>query len=319
MKNNSVMDINHLEKVTINNSGQWLLVRGKNASAPLIIHIQAGPGLPIIPEANKMQKLLRLEDDYIVAYWDQRACGKSYHKNIDPATINFSQLADDIIACTKYLLEKYKKEKAIIVGYSIGATIGLMAASKESTLFSHLFLVGVDIDIPMANKHSLEFAMVKAKEKNSDKLLKQTVDLCKASIPNAQQFQKRARLLTDLGGILTGYSYNRLLIETIINILLCKGYNLNDILKTTKGMEFCQNALLPELGALNLFDKIKTIGVPVHFIQGKHDGVAPYQIAFKYYEYIQAENKTFTCFENSAHFPQYEEPEKFAKLLKETI
>ena len=31
-------------------------------------------------------------------------------------------MADDIIACTRLLLKKYNKSKAVIAGYSIGAT-----------------------------------------------------------------------------------------------------------------------------------------------------------------------------------------------------
>src|SRR5262245_39321175 len=94
-----------LQKISINNSEQWVLVRGKNSNAPLIIHVQAGPGLPMIPEANALEKLLHLEDDYLVAYWDQRGCGKSFTKNLDPSTINFAQLTEDVIACTRYLLK----------------------------------------------------------------------------------------------------------------------------------------------------------------------------------------------------------------------
>ena len=262
---------------------------------------------------------MHLEDDFLVAYWDQRACGKSFNKNIDPKTINLSQLTDDVISCTKYLLKEYKKDKAIIVGYSIGASISLMAASKDRSLFDCLFLVGIDIDIPTANKYALGFAMAKAKEKNNNKRLKQAVDLSKVSITNTKLFQKRAKLLTDLGGIKTGSSYNQLLIATVSNMLFSKAYRLSDISRTIKGMEFCQNALLPELDTLNLFDRIRNVNVPVHFIQGKQDGVAPYQTAFKYYEYIQAGKKTFISFENSTHMPQYDEPEKFANLLKEII
>jgi len=85
------MTFNSLEKVMINNSQQWLLVRGKSTNNPLILHVQAGPGLPIIPEAGTMEKLLHLENNYLVAYWDQRACGKSFSKKTDPGAINFSQ------------------------------------------------------------------------------------------------------------------------------------------------------------------------------------------------------------------------------------
>jgi len=311
------MTVNRLEKVIINNSAQWLLVRGKNSDAPLIIHVQAGPGLPIIPEANAMERLMHLENNYLVAYWDQRACGKSFNKKIDAQTINFHQLTDDVISCTKYLLEKYNKGKAIVIGYSIGASLSLMAAVKDSSIFDCLFLVGIDIDLPSANTSALEF--LKSKAKDNKKQLKQVVYLGKDPITTTKQFQKRAQLLTDLGGIKTGSSYNRLLLTTILNMLTSKAYRLSDIPKTIKGMEFCQNALLSELNTLNLFDEIKRIGVPVHFIQGKQDGIAPYQTAFKYYNFLQAEQKTFTSFENSAHMPHYEEPEKFAQLIKEMI
>src|SRR5262249_23521225 len=144
------MFINNLEKVSINQSNQWLLVRG-NSNAPLIIQVQAGPGLPMICEANSMKKAHRLEDDFLVAYWDQRGCGKSFNKNEDPANVNFNQLADDVIACAQYLLNKYQKEKANVIGYSIGAAASLFAAQKASALFDNIFVVGMDIDVQTAN------------------------------------------------------------------------------------------------------------------------------------------------------------------------
>ncbi len=313
------MAIDCLEKVLINDSEQWILVRGQSSEAPLIIHVQAGPGFPMIPEAHAMDTNLHLENDYLVAYWDQRACGKSFTKKTDPKTINFSQLTDDIICCTKYLLGKYRKEKAIIIGYSMGATLGLMAASQDKSIFDRLFLVGMDIDLPTANKYAIEFAMSKATEKNKEALLRQTIDLNKVPISNAKQFQKRAKLLTNLGGIKRGTSYNQLLMATISNMISSKAYRLNDIPKTIKGMEFCQNALLPEFNTVNLFHRIEGVDVPVHFIQGRQDGVAPYQTAVEYYEYLHATRKTFTAFDNSAHMPHYDEPEKFAKLLRDKI
>jgi pimeloyl-ACP methyl ester carboxylesterase len=313
------MAINNLESVNINDSEQWILVRGKSIDAPLIIHIQAGPGFPIIPEAHAIEKNLHLENDYLVAYWDQRGCGKSFDKKASPKTINFSQLTDDVICCTKHLLEKYRKRKAIIIGYSQGATLALMAASKDKAIFDRLFLTGTDIDLPTANKYAIEFAIEKATEKNKGTLLRQAVDLHKTPVNNAKQFQKRSKLLTNLGGIKTGTSYSQLLISTISNMITSKAYRLSDIPRMIKGMEFCQNALLPEFNGLNLFYRIESIGVPVHFVHGKVDAISPYETAVKYYEYLRADKKTFTAFDHSAHMPHYEEPEKFARLLRNTI
>ena len=313
---NKKKHINILEKININNSEQWYLLCSRSIDASLIIHVQAGPGLPIIPESNTLKKLLHLEDDYLVAYWDQRGCGKSFNESIDPETINFTQLTDDVIAFTEYLLKKYKKDKAILIGYSIGAAISLLAAAKSSNIFSQIFLVGIDIDIPNANKHVLDFAMNKAREKNNKKFIRQITDLESIPIIDAKKFQQRAKLLTDLGGIKTGSNYNRLLISSIKNIIFNKAYSFKDISKTIKGMEFCQNALLPELNKLNLFNKVSKVHVPVHFIQGRNDGVAPFQISEKFYKYLQSEEKTFNVFENSAHMPHYEESEKFGNFIE---
>jgi proline iminopeptidase len=305
----------HLEKININNSAQWVLVRGKNVDAPLLIHVQAGPGIPMISEANEMENHLHLENKFLVAYWDQRGCGKSFSKDIPPQTINLMQTADDIIACTKYLLKKYNKSKAIIVGYSIGATTGLMAVAKDSSIFSAIFAAGIDVDIPFANQYALNFAMNKAVSENDKKLIQKISELKHQPIVETKRFQQRATILTDLGGIKAGSNYNRLLLSTVKNILFSRYYGLGGLIKTMKGIAFCQNALLPELNNFNLFHSVTKVSVPVHFIQGALDGIAPPAKGKEFYEQLQAVNKSFTVFEKSAHMPQYEESDKFSNLI----
>jgi proline iminopeptidase len=281
----------------------------------LLIHVQAGPGLPMISEVNEMEKHLHLEDKFLVAYWDQRGCGKSFSKDILPENINLTQMADDIISCTKYLLNKYNKGNAVIIGYSIGATTSLMAAAKESNIFSSIFAAGIDLDIPYANQYALDFAMNKAAAVNNKKLIQKIKELKSQPIVETKRFQQRAEILTNLGGIKAGSNYNRLLLSTVKNILFSRYYGIGGLIKTMKGMAFCQNALIPELNNFNLFRSVTKISVPVHFIQGTLDGIAPPDKGKEYYEQLQAVNKSFTVFEKSAHMPQYEESEKFSNLI----
>ncbi|MCL2177922.1 MAG: alpha/beta hydrolase [Proteobacteria bacterium] len=310
------MNINSLHRLNINNSEQWVLVRGKNNEAPLIVQAQAGPGLPMISEANSMNRLLHWEDDFLVAYWDQRACGKSFNNNIAPESVNIRQMTDDLLSVVEQLLEKYNKENAVLIGYSIGATISLLAASKQGSLFSNLFLVGMDIDVSAANKHILEFARKKAIEKNKPGMLKQIEELEKTPIETDKLFQKRAKIITNLGGMLVKSNYNQLLFSTIKNMLSCKYYSFSDMLRTIKAMSFCQNAILPEMNKLNLFNAKVDINIPVHFMQGLQDAVAPVEIAEKYFNFLSVQDKTMTYFDNSAHMPHLEEPEKFYELIK---
>ena len=313
------MNIDSLEKIDVNNNKQWALIRGKSADAPLLIHVQAGPGLPIIPEANALGKLLHLEDRYLVAYWDQRGCGKSFSPQIDVKSINISQLSKDIIACTKYLLKRYGKTKAILVGYSIGATASLLAAVERSNLFNMLFLVGTDVDVPKANAYAIDFAIKMARERNNRKIIKRIEKLNGEPIIDAKRFQQRAKILTDLGGIKVGSTYTQLVLSSMKNMLLCKSYSISDIFKTMKGMKFCQNALLKELDTLNLFNKISRVDVPVYFLHGNFDAVSPLDVTFSFYNHLQAKQKEFVTFEQSAHFPHYDEPEKFSKILSDRV
>ncbi len=309
------MPVDTLEKVTINGSAQWILARGKSVDAPLLLHVQAGPGLPIIPEAGAMERMLHLEDQYLVVYWDQRGCGKSFSNRIDPATITLTQLADDIIACTGHLLKRFSKKDVVIVGYSLGATTSLMAAARRPEFFSKVFAVGVDVDIPAANIHAIEFGIAQARKENNMKSVGRLEALRSVPIVDAKRFQQRARLLTDLGGITRRKNYLGLVISTVKNMLFSTSYSLSDIVKTMKGMEFCQNALLHEVDNLNLFSLITEINAPVHFVHGRLDGVSPFDVAHSFFLRLRAKQKEFTAFDDSAHMPHYDEPERFAALL----
>lgn len=313
--NNKTMTYTHLEKLTINNSTQWVLVRGKNIDAPLLIHVQQGPGLPMISEANATENKLHLENDFLVAYWDQRGCGLSYSKDIAPETITLTQMADDVVTCTKYLLKKYNKDKAVIVSYSIGATVSVMAAAKDSSIFSAIVAAGIDVDIPYANKFALDFAMDKALEKNDKKLVQKINELKLSPIIESQRFQKRAEILTNLGGIRAGASFNSMALSTAKNMLFSKYYGIGGLMKSIKGISLCQNALMSEINSLNLFQTIKKVSIPVHFAQGSLDAVAPLSKSREFYEQLDAPNKTFTVFEKSAHMLQYDEPAKFSNLI----
>jgi len=313
------MSISNLEKFDINDSTQWVLVRGKHIDKPLLIHVQAGPGFPMISEANEMEEHLHLENEFLVAYWDQRGCGLSYNKSIPPETVNFTQMTDDLIVCTKQLIKKYNKRNAVLVGYSVGATISVLASAKDSTLFSSIVATGIDVDIPFANDFALDFAMNKASEKGNKKLMEEITDLRKHPIVNADRFQQRAKILTNLGGINSTVNFNGLALRTARNMLFSKHYGISGLLKGIKGMSFSQNALLPEFDTFNLFNRVTKVSIPVHFAQGALDALAPAARGKAYYEQLEAVGKSFTVFENSAHMPHYEEPDKFAMLIRSVV
>lgn len=313
------MVINNLHKITINNSEQWLLVRGQKNNSPLILQVQAGPGLPHICYANAMEKNIGWEEDFIVTYWDQRGCGKSYDKNLNHDSINLQQIVDDIIACGHFLLKTYHKQKIILIGYSIGATAALMAATKEKNMFSQVFVTGTDIFLTEANKIALNFIYNKAKNNSNYKDQKIIEQLMDVPIINAKLFEKRAQIISKYGGIATHKNYTQLFIDAIYNMITSKEYSLKDIFGTVKGMTLVQNVLLPKIDSLNLFQERIDPEISIHFIHGVKDIIAPLSIIKKYFDELNNPKYTLTIFENSAHMPQLEEPKRFYHLIKSNI
>ncbi len=52
---------------------------------------------------------------------------------------------------------------------------------------------------------------------------------------------------------------------------------------------------------------------------GKHDYMATSNETRKYFDMIEADQKEFITFEQSAHYPQFEEKEKFYEWMFDTF
>ena len=57
------------------------------------------------------------------------------------------------------------------------------------------------------------------------------------------------------------------------------------------------------------------LNIPAVFIAGRYDYNTPSSLVYEYYQFLEAPAKKFFWFEYSAHFPHFEEPEKFAHIL----
>ena len=59
--------------------------------------------------------------------------------------------------------------------------------------------------------------------------------------------------------------------------------------------------------------------IPVYFFEGIYDYTCSYTLAKAYFEQLKAPVKGFYTFEQSAHSPLFEEPEKMQNILQEDV
>ena len=94
------MQIDTLEAVQLGGITQWIRVRGEDGSKPVLLLMQQGPGLPIINDAPRLERLLGLEKAFTVVYWDQRGTGlssPSLRTSSNRFEISVARMVDDTV------------------------------------------------------------------------------------------------------------------------------------------------------------------------------------------------------------------------------
>ena len=94
-----------------------------------------------------------------------------------------------------------------------------------------------------------------------------------------------------------------------------RGYTLGEKLNYLKGVMLSLNKF-PEMTEDNLFQTSTKFDIPVYIIQGKYDYQVSYKLARKYLDSINAPKKMFFTFNESAHSPNIEEPERFVEVVR---
>ena len=75
----------------------------------------------------------------------------------------------------------------------------------------------------------------------------------------------------------------------------------------------------PEFSRLRLIGKFTRFEVPVFFILGRHDEHVPSVLAAEYFRQIEAPAKRLYWLERSGHYPPFEEPDVFNRILVQHI
>jgi pimeloyl-ACP methyl ester carboxylesterase len=317
MNMSAEMDIDTLEAVEVGGITQWIRMRGRNASNPVLLLMQQGPGLPMINEAHRLGRLLGLEHDFTVVYWDQRGTGLSapaLRNNGDDAALGAAQMVDDTVSMLELLCHRFDR-KTFVAGFSFGATFAARAAVRRPDLVAALVATGMDVDIPFAENHTYDFVLRTARQRANRHAVRQLEEIGPPPHLDVKQFSTRARWAANFGGVTANATFNGLLRALLASLLRSPDYSVADVIRAVRGIAATQAALLPQLATTDLVESIPQLDVPIVMAQGRLDQVAPGEPAQRFYDHVTAPSKELVWFEKSAHTPQYDEPAKFRSLL----
>jgi len=289
--------ISTLRQVSINGTKHELMIRGNG-----------GPGCPETPYVRKYQDLL--EQNFTVVQYDERATGKSYHFFEDYSKLSIDLLVDDLIALTDYISKKLCTKQIILAGHSFGTVVGIKTANKAPDKYLAYVGIGQIGDFWKGELESFEYALEQATLQNNVQDIKDIEAYHESVLGHKESFPRNiirkyagaARLINEASDMVTG-------------ILLNPEYNLFDAIRYGKGLAISDKTLWKEVKEGNLPNEVSDLKLPCYFLMGKYDYLTPAKTAKEYFDFITAPVKEFIVFEHSAHYPQFEEKEKFYDLI----
>ena len=309
-----------IEKIfmTINGSEQGMIIQYDDLSKPVLLFLHGGPGSPSFIFFE--QQILPLYKLFVICHWEQRGAGISYHKEIDPKTMNSQQLINDAASVTHFLLEKYQKEKIFLMGHSWGTFLGIQLAQQHPELFYVYIGIG-QINNQLASEQAAYDYMLTEAKANGDQ---KDIRMLLAYDKNAPDFPSHKYLSGVRSKLLNKYHIGLMHQELpmwkifALPLLTSKTYTFKEKFKQIKGGVFSQS-MFDEVLATNISEKIQRIDIPTYFISGKYDYQTSQVETSLLFQKLDIPAGDFILFEHSAHSPLFEEPERFLEELTRII
>jgi pimeloyl-ACP methyl ester carboxylesterase len=95
-------------------------------------------------------------------------------------------------------------------------------------------------------------------------------------------------------------------------------YTLAEKINLWRGKFYSRSSdfsLWDKMQATDLADVVTELKIPVYFLEGRYDYTCAYPLARDYFDQLEAPVKGFYTFENSAHSPMFEEPQRTVEIL----
>lgn len=310
--------IDKKERILIGGVKQAIHIWGSNRENPVILFLHGGPG---IPNRHGMAKAhMDLLDDFTIVAWDQRGTGGSYF-GCDPKSLTLEQLVSDCGEVIDHLCQTLGKEKVFLLGGSWGTELGTFVCQKYPEKIAGYIGYGQVVNGIENEAVSYAYTLAEAEKagcaEDIEELKKIGPPVDGQYKPVFEGLMAQRRLLKKYGGHSTksgGYFSG-----TVLPILKSPELSFRDKIGTAKGYKVCLKNMWPTIVKYDFLKDNHTFRMPYYIFQGRKDQNTPASLIQAFYDVIEAPDKDLVWFENSAHGPLGEEPEKFKKLMREKL
>ncbi len=309
--------------IPVNGDMQNIHIRSQSSKNPVLLFVHGGPGTCdrswVMPVQSE-----RLADQFIMVCWDQRMAGKSYKKSKAEEPMSLAQVVEDMHDVVKYLCRRFQQEKIFIVGHSWGTILSVLYLQKYPETIKAYVGMGQFVNGPRLEDMSYDYVYQYAKDHNNTKALK---DLDRIGRPvngnykgGLNDMMVQRNYLSKFGGSGSAKK-SESIYKTVLAPFFTSGeYSwFRDFPKYWKGMYHNGNKLWPEAVQQKFDETALKLDVPVYIFQGDYDQNTPSELVREWLELLDAPHKEYIPFHETAHVPVTDEPDLFAKTIKEKL
>lgn len=297
--------------VTIGGIPQWISVRGRHRSAPLLLVLHGGPAFTLSPVSHYYMR--DWEEYFTVVHWDQRGAGKTYAANppdkVAP-TLTLARMVADAEELIDYLRRKYEKERVVLFAHSFGTVLGVKLAQKRPEWLHAYVGMGQFTDFQFSEAEGYAATLAAAKADGNEKAVAELSAI--APFPDPARPERN---LENLGiermwlATYGGYFWRGTIGHTARIAAMSPDFTAEELRIRDEAQGFSNRLLWRELGGVSFMDVTK-FQVPVVILQGRHDVGTSSKLAAQWFDKIEAPKKQIIWFEDSAHMVYEEEPGK---------
>jgi len=298
--------------VPINGMEMGMIIKTRDQTRPVLLFVHGGPGMPEywLNENHPSH----LDELFTVVWWDQRGAGLSYSAEIPPESMTTAQMVADTISVAQYLCQRFRQDKIYLMAHSFGTYLGIQAVARAPELFHAYIGVAQSVNLDLSEQFAYEFMLdFYADDK------KNRAQLIKAPYGTAAYERIRDRVMHE-AGIGTTHKMYSVISGIFLAVMKHREYMLKEKFHIWQGKSFSKNSVLnDEFRQANLSDLVTKLNIPVLFFTGAYDYTVNHHLSEVYLDEIQAPEKHFYLFEDSAHSPIFEEPDAVLAILRDLI
>jgi len=307
--------IAELVSVTIGGHDQSIMLRGNEIDAPVLLFLEGGPGGTAL--GSMRVSGTGLEQDFVVATWDQRGTGKSASALEPVATLTVAQAVRDTIEVSEYLRSRFGGARIYLVGSSWGTTLGVLAVQQRPDLFQAYVGTGQMVD-----------------QQETDRLM-YAESVAYAARVGDTGFAARLRVIgpppyTDMLAYPVAISSNpdwddytpgpdSSSSSSYPASLFVAEYTLTEQVRSMAALIDTFAWMYPQLQDVDFRCDVPRLEVPVYLVEGAHEAPGRAVLARQWFASLDAPGKQLVEFESSGHTPHLDEPGRFARFMADVV